>query len=122
MFKRSKPTLSRIHALDAKPIAVKIHSREPLPDGGERITVRIDAPKFARMVLRIKGPIKRNFEFDAIGMDVLGMCDGQKTVRYIISRFAKRHNLNQHEAERAVTTFLRTLTQKGVVALLAPNE
>ena len=122
MPKRKKQQITRGQALDAKPIAVTIHGREPLTKGGQRITVKISAPKFARLVLRIKGPIDRKFEFDSFGMDVLDMCDGQKTVRYIISRFAKSHKLNQHEAERAVTSFLRTLTQKGVVSMLAPKE
>ena len=122
MPRRKRHQLTRGQALDAKPIAVTIHAREPLPHGGQRITVKIDPPRMARLVLRIKGPIGRKFEFDAFGMDVLDMCDGQKTVRYITSRFAKRHHLNQHEAQRAVTAFLRTLTQKGVVSLLAPKQ
>ena len=121
MAKRSKETLTRSQALDAKPVAVRIHAREPLRDGGQRITVKIAPPKMAKLVLRLKGPIDRNFEFDAFGMDILDMCDGQKTVRYIINRFAKLHSLNPHEAERAVTAFLRTLTQKGIVSMLAPK-
>ena len=122
MLKRKKSLLSRDQALESKPVAVTIHKREPLPNGGQRITVKIKAPTMTRLVLRLKGPIDRNFEFDAFGMDVLDMCDGQKTVRYIISRFAKSHKLHPYEAERAVTAFLRTLTQKGVVSLLTPRN
>jgi len=121
MAKRTRQQLSRNQALDAKPIAVPIHAREPLTDGGQRITVKIAPPKMAKLVLRLKGPIDRNFEFDTFGMDILDMCDGQKTVRYITNRFAKLHNLNPHEAGRAVTAFLRTLTQKGVVSMIAPK-
>ncbi len=121
MAKRSKEKITRNQALDAKPVAVRIHTREPLADGGQRITVKIAPPKMAKLVLRLKGPIDRNFEFDAFGMDILDMCDGQKTVRYIINRFAKLHKLNPHEAEKAVTTFLRTLTQKGIVSMVAPK-
>ena len=121
MAKRKKQQISRNQALDAKPVAVRIHKREPLGNGGQRITVKIAPPKMAKLVLRLKGPIDRNFEFDAFGMDILNMCDGQKTVRYITDRFAKSHNLHPHEAQRAVTAFLRTLTQKGVVSMLAPK-
>ena len=121
MAKRKKQQISRSQALEAKPIAVRIHARQPLGDGGQRITVKIAPPKMAKLVLRLKGPIDRNFEFDSFGMGILDMCDGQKTVRYIINRFAKDHKLNPHEAERAVTAFLRTLTQKGVVSMLAPR-
>ncbi len=41
-------------------------------------------------------------EADALGVEVLDMCDGQKTVRYIADSLARRHRINPKEAEAAV--------------------
>ena len=121
MSKTPRQKISREQALGAKPVAVEASRREPLKDGGQRIVMTAPVTGWRRKLLRMPEQVVQKFDLDAFGMDILDMCDGQKTVRYIVSRFAKNHNLNPHEAERAVTAFLRTLTQKGVVSMLAPK-
>ena len=58
----------------------------------------------------------------AMGLVVLEMCDGQKSVRYIVQRFAKDYQLDPHEAERAVVTFLRSLIRKGLVNMVVKRH
>lgn len=118
----STPKLSREQSLGAKPVAVKISEREKLEGGGERVVVPYQPSKWQRMLLRMPETLTRSFELDAFGVDVLNMCDGQKTVRYIAESFAKRHKLNKHEAEKAVITFLQTLISKGVVVVMVEKD
>ena len=75
-----------------------------------------------RLVLRIKGDINREFELDAMGVEVLNLCDGDKTVKYIIRRFSKDHDMNHAESEQAVASFLRTLMAKGLVVMVTPKR
>jgi hypothetical protein len=111
------PNLTREQALAAKPVATKILKRETI-DGGERITVRFEPSAWQRWLLRIPDTATRRYDLDALGLEVLGMCDGQKSVRYIIDRFAKRHQVSAGEAERAVTMFLQTMIRKGIVSMV----
>ncbi|MDP6152208.1 MAG: PqqD family protein [Phycisphaeraceae bacterium] len=111
-------TLSRDTAMNAKPVAVQVVGREDLGNGGQRLTVEYQSTGWRRWLLRAPENLKRQFELDPLGLQVFEMCDGQKNVRHIIDRFAKHNNVNRHEAQRAVTTFLRTLMQKGVVQMM----
>ena len=113
----ASPTLTRDQALSAKPIAALITAREKLPDGGERITVPTAPTRWQRLLLRLTRPVPRRFDLDATGVEVLALCDGQKTVRHIIDRFARHHRVNPHEAERAVTTFLQMMMRRGIVSV-----
>lgn len=114
----SKPRLSREQALDAKPVATPVVKREPLPEGGQRVTVHLQPSRVQRWLLRAPDRITRQFELDPMGLEVLAMCDGHKTVRYILETFAKRHRVHPHEAEKAVTTFLQTMIRKGLVSVV----
>lgn len=122
MARSSKLNLTRDQSLGAKPVAVKISKREKLDGGGERVVVPYQPSKWQRFFLRTPETLTRSFDLDAFGVDVLNMCDGQKTVRYIAEAFAKRHKLNKHEAEKAVIAFLQTLISKGVVVVMVEKD
>ena len=90
-------------------------------DPGHCLSLLTEAERdtgWRRWLLRVPETIQRDFELDSLGVEVMDMCDGQKTVRYIVERFAKRNGLNEHEARQAVTTFLRTLIRKGLVQMM----
>ena len=114
----NKPRLTREEALQAKPMAMPVVKREPLPGGGERVTVRHRPTSIQKWLLRAPDSVARHYELDAMGVEVLEMCDGRKTVHFIIEAFAQRHKVNSHEAECAVTTFLFTMLRKGLVAMV----
>lgn len=70
---------------------------------------------------------EKSFELDALGLDVWTACDGRTTVEQIITHFARQHRINLREAEVSVSTFLRTLISRNLMALAgttpqAPRE
>ena len=115
--KKQAETLSREQAWDAKPVALPVRRREPLADGGQRLTVDVSPSGAFRWLLRAPEKVTKQFELDAMGLEVHRMCDGNKNVRHIVQKFAKTHDVNRHEAERAVAAFLRTMMRKGIVSM-----
>jgi len=59
---------------------------------------------------------------DALGREVYDTADGSRTVKTIARDFAASHKISVAEAELAVTTFLRTLMRKGLIAMLVEPE
>lgn len=118
----AKESISRDAALNAKPQVVKILGREPLDDGGARLVVRYTPTRMQRLLLRVPDTATRKFELDPYGLCVMDLCDGQKNVKHIVKRFAKTHNLNPREAERAVLKFLEMLVKKGLVQMVVTHR
>ena len=79
----------------------------------------LSAPIEATRIKRIFGTRakQKSFELDALGLDVWTACDGHRTVEQIITHFARAHRINLREAEVSVSTFLRTLIARNLVAL-----
>ncbi|MCE9592245.1 MAG: PqqD family protein [Planctomycetes bacterium] len=112
------PALTRDQAMNAKPVAARVVAREPLPGGGERIKVPFHPSGVYKWLLRVPETATKRFDLDPMGVEVLAMCDGQKSVRYIAQRFAKTHSLNPHEAEQAVVAFIQMMMRKGIVSVV----
>lgn len=121
MSKRS-PKFTRTEALEAKPLATTILAREELPDGGQRLTVPLQATRMQRWILRVPATATKQFELDPLGVAVLGYCDGSKSVSYIARKLAKEHQMDPAQAERAVVTFLQTMLRKGLVVMVVPRK
>ena len=121
-MKRRSPRLSREQALNARPVAATILARQPLSNGGQRITIAARTRGIRKWLLRLPANIEQEFEIDSVGVDVIQYCDGQKNVRYIINKFAKRYRLDSTEAEKAVTMFLQLLVRKGVMSMIVPKK
>jgi len=62
---------------------------------------------------------EKTFELDELGAFVWEGLDGKCTVEGAIRRFASEKRVNLREAEVAVLAFLKTLVQRGLVALVA---
>ena len=106
---------NRKQALEAKPVAFPPVRTETK---GEKLYVTLEfvRPRWQR-VLGADKLCERTFGLDAYGQQVYAACDGNTTVRAIINRFAKKHNIDPAEAERNLTTFLKTLIGKGLVGI-----
>lgn len=117
-----RPDLTRRQALDAVPVPAPVLRRERIGDDGCRITVELHTPRWQRMILRAADTLHRTFELDAYGREVLDLCDGQRTVRRIVDRFAEAHDLDRHQASLAVMTFLKTLIARRILAVAIPPE
>ncbi|MAE62411.1 MAG: hypothetical protein CMJ49_13775 [Planctomycetaceae bacterium] len=117
-----RPKFTREQSLDAKPIGIEITRREPLRDGGQRLVITVPSRGWTKRILRMPDNTIRKFDLDPFGVDLFDLCDGQKSVRHIIKRFARDHDLDPIEAEQAVATFLRTLIRKGLVHMMMPKR
>jgi hypothetical protein len=63
---------------------------------------------------------RQEIQLDALGASVWQACDGQRTVAQVVDHFASTERLSFHEARVAVTQYLRSLIQKGALAIEMP--
>ena len=54
---------------------------------------------------------------DPIGASVWRACDGRQTIEEIVENFAARHRLSFHESRVSVTHYVKSLLQRGVLAV-----
>jgi len=64
----------------------------------------------------------RRIHLDQLGAQVFGFCDSRLTVEEIIVRFSEPHRLTFHESRMAVVSFLRSLIQRGAIAVVVPPD
>ena len=124
VFKKKSKDVSnnRAEALDR--IAVKnIQITEVRLETGEvvisyPVTMR---PFFAGLVKRFGGPEvqiqMKKLQLDELGTSVWDMIDGKFSVRQLVERFGKTHQLEAREAEVSVTQFIRELGRRGLIGL-----
>lgn len=67
-------------------------------------------------------PKQRQVVLDAVGADVWALCDGSHTVADVIRAVADKYRLNRKEAEVSVTTYLRQLGKRGLLAFAVPKR
>lgn len=125
-FGKKKPasgrSLSRHRALDCVPVK-NPHCTERENEGGELcLTYPVQVKPwfqsvFKKMANRHSDIIDRKLQLDALGSSVWEMIDGQRTVREIVTAFQTAHQLNRREAEVSVSSFLRELGRRGLVAM-----
>ena len=60
---------------------------------------------------------ERRVCLDRLGIRVWELCDGKRTVEDVIDAFVGNYGLTFHEARVAVTSYIRTLVQRGVLAV-----
>jgi hypothetical protein len=90
---------------------------------GVTLFVPVARPTWLR-VLSLALPLRREkgFALDALGREVWFACDGSRSFEQIVSEFAERHQLRFHEARAMVAQFLRTLSERKLIALVVPGE
>ncbi|MFP4380095.1 MAG: PqqD family protein [Candidatus Sumerlaeia bacterium] len=121
LFGKKTPPLSREAAISARPEQLSYVRRKERDDGGMEVTVNMPRTGFLRVVGG-KGTVERTFGLDPLGREVYEACDGKKTVRNIAKKFAKKHHVSQSEGEIAVTTYLKTLMTKNLVAVAVDKK
>ena len=62
---------------------------------------------------------RKKVGLDRLGAEVLELCDGSRNVEEIVDLFAAGHRLSFHESRVAVTGFLKSLVQRGMLAMQA---
>jgi hypothetical protein len=121
--KKSKDVpISRADALDRIPVK-NIQITEARLETGEvlisyPVTMR---PFFAGLVKRFGGPEvqiqMKKLQLDELGTSVWDMINGKFSVRQLVERFAKTHQLEAREAEVSVAQFIRELGRRGLIGL-----
>jgi len=123
MLRRKQPQISKKQALNAIPICNRQVKTERDEHGNVVLTISRRADAWGKLLGKIFfTPPSRRLVLDEIGTYVWERCDGRHTVRALIDSLSKRYKLNRREAEISLTTFLRSLGQKGLVAFAVERE
>ena len=110
--------LTRDEAFNARPVATEVLGRRARENGGALIIIPMRPTGYQKWLLRISESAQRTIELDAVGVDVFDMCDGRTSVREIARKFAREHQVDQHEAEMAVASFVQMMMRKGLVSMM----
>ena len=105
----------RNRSLEAVPVKLPA-VREEVKDGKLYVTIAYERPRWQRF-LGADRLCERSYGLDDYGRHVYESCDGDRTVKQLVWKFAKRTKISKPEAEMAVTKFLKTLISKGLVAV-----
>ena len=124
LFKKSKkePRISRAEALDCIPFKSTEVMETRLETGAVLLVYSVRVrPWFAGLVKRLGGPdgqtYTKKIQLDLLGTATWDLIGGNRSVRQIIRKFARDHQLHPKEAEVAVTSFLRDLGKRGLIGL-----
>jgi len=120
--KRPEPVISRVEALDMVPVKNRQVEEMPLPGGLIRLAYPLAVkPWFGRLAEKAglwdKKPMIKQVELDEMGTFVWERIDGQRSVRGIAREFTRAYEVQSREAELAVTTFIKTIGQRGIIGL-----
>ena len=109
--------------LEARP--VRNAAARAIDDGTGNVTVCVKTAPPWYMVAPISWIVphrpERRFTLDRLGSQVWRSCDGRRNVEAIVDAFASEHELTFHEARVSVTNYLRSLVQRGVLAVAMPE-
>ena len=105
----------------AQPYPMDVALREEHEDGSLRVRVRLRRSKWQRW-FGAPAEYERQYTLDPFGREVYAACDGETNVEAIAAAFAERHQLNPAEAQRAVTTYLKTLMSKSLIGMKLDRE
>ena len=114
--------LNRTEALACIPKQNDTTNWQELENGNILFTYAIPLSRFFQALHRkftknsIDTPTKR-LELDAMGSFVWKLIDGERNVGEIITTFAREYKVSNMEAETAVTSFIKTLGQRGFIGL-----
>jgi hypothetical protein len=121
-WKKKTPALTRDESLDA--VVAPLSGVEPREDEKGLVTLVVPF-QASPMVRKISGWLgaapgagERKIELDEVGSFVWRMFDGKTPVREMIRRLAEKHKLNRKDAEVSLTTFVRTLASRKLVAVV----
>jgi len=112
--KRSEPDRSTL--LSAIPLRNELVCSTSNGDG-LRLTAPLKPSVFRRIfAVRSAAIAEKSFDLDDLGKWLWHRLDGKNSVEFLIRQFAADHRVNLREAEVSVVAFLRTLTQRNLIA------
>ena len=86
---------------------------------GLLITVTRNRPWYFRPPLSwvLRPSLRKTIVLDEVGAQIWDLCDGQRNVEDIIDEFSQAHRLSFHEARVAATNYVKSLVQRGALAV-----
>jgi hypothetical protein len=118
--RRSMSLVSKEHAMKSKPEKLPVIKTEE-KDQKLYVTVELMRSRWQRL-LGADDTCQRTFGLDSYGQSVYRACDGKTSVKQMIKKFSRSHNISQAESELSVSMFLKTLMSKGLVGMHVAKE
>jgi hypothetical protein len=124
LFRKKPPPLNRRDLLRSKPVRNTRLTWEQMDDGVVMLSIPRRNTWWIHLLSKIfYVPSKRTIVLDEIGSWVWTRCDGGHTVEYLISTLRGRYKLDQKEAEVSTLTYLKQLTEKGLIGFaITPSK
>ncbi|MBA4387469.1 MAG: hypothetical protein C0404_05770 [Verrucomicrobia bacterium] len=71
-------------------------------------------------IIRFSG--SKRVELDELGVDIMNLCDGRRTVEMVVEAFAVANKLSFRESQLPVIQFLTMLSGRGILAIAFAKE
>ena len=118
LFQKKSPPLPRRELLRSKPIRNGKLTCEENSDGEIVLGIPRRTTWWINLLSRVfYVPGRRTVVLDQIGSFLWRLCDGLNTVDHIISTIRNEYKLERKEAEVSTSTYLKQLTEKGLIGL-----
>jgi len=113
-----------LHSRPVKNVSMELDRIHDRDGGGAVASVPMRRPSWLVPPISWLIPFSshRRVRLDRIGLSVLDLCDGRRTVEGIIEQFAARNKLSYREAQLPVTQFLQMLLARGMVAAVGEKR
>ncbi len=123
LFRKKPPPLPRRELLRAKPVRNARLTCEENSDGEIVLGIPRRKTWWINTLSRVfYVPSRRTVVLDRIGSFLWALCDGQNTVDHVISTIRNEYKLERKEAEVSTLTYLKQLTEKGLIGLAVANR
>lgn len=125
--KGRSPSVSRMEAMDCRPVRHPGVSEEAVAGGGMLLSVPLRPRPWIAGLARVFSPGRempaiRKIQLDEMGSAAFRMIDGSRTVGAIIQEFSREYQLHPKEAELSVTLFIRELGRRGIIGIAPGPE
>ena len=92
--------------------------------GGALVEIPLKRPKYMIPPLSWVLPFSRmrRVKLDVLGVAMLDICDGRRTVEGVIEKFAMDNKLTFREAQLPVMEFLKNLSERGVLVIAGISQ
>jgi len=120
---RRSPKLTRAQSLAAIPLMNPLITVEHNEQGSAVLSVPRKRTSIVKMLSKMfRLPPYRRIELDELGTYTIQLCDGSRTVKQVVARFAKKFGLNRREADVMMRAYLQGLAKRGVVIFGVPKD
>ena len=108
--------------LRATPVRNAAASVQRRSDDEVRISIPRRRPRYlaAPLTWIVRPKPTRTVILDRLGTQIWEGCDGKRSVEDVVDSFAQTHRLSFHESRVAVAGYIKTLIERGALAIVMP--